>query len=65
MNIYIHGKEVTVQDGLTVTELMRVRDIPFLLAVELNGEYLERKLCHTTVLQEQDRLEFIESLSGG
>ena len=65
MNIYINGKEVSVQDELTVTDLMRVRDIPFMVVVELNGHILERRLCHTTLLQEQDRLEFIDRMGGG
>ena len=65
MTVFNNGVEETAEEGLTVTEFMKVKGIPLFVAVELNGEYLERKLCHTTVLKDQDKLEFVESLSGG
>ncbi|MCP3678523.1 MAG: sulfur carrier protein ThiS [Deltaproteobacteria bacterium] len=65
MNVVINGKEVTVPDGLTVTELMRVRDVPQMLVVELNGTILERRKCHTTLVEEDDQIEFIDRMGGG
>ncbi len=67
MKLSINAKEHTVSDGLNVVELLKENDVemPEMVSVELNGEILERSAFQTTVLKDNDNVEFLYFMGGG
>ena len=67
MNLTINGKPETAPDGVTVTELLRLRNVatPDMVSVELNGEILERGAFDATLIKDGDQLEFLYFMGGG
>ncbi len=67
MKITTNGTEAEVEDGITVTKLLAVREVkmPDMVSVELNGEILERAAFETTVVKEGDQVEFLYFMGGG
>lgn len=67
MKITTNGTETEVEDGITVTRLLSVRDVkmPDMVSVELNGEILERADFGTTIVREGDQVEFLYFMGGG
>jgi sulfur carrier protein len=50
-----------------MTELLTLNKVehPELVSVQLNGQFLDSKLYNTSVIQENDELEFLYFLGGG
>ena len=68
MELTINGEKETVdQDQLTVTELLKVKnvDMPEMVSVELNGEILDRELFEKTTVKNGDAVEFLYFMGGG
>lgn len=67
MNVVINAKSMDVPDALTVAALLEHQQVkmPDMVTVELNGEILERKVFAQTVLQSNDRIEFLYFMGGG
>ena len=67
MKLAVNGKESTVNDGLTVSELLRVEEVkmPEMVSVELNGEILKRTQFETKSLKDGDKIEFLYFMGGG
>ena len=67
MKLAVNGKESTVNDGLTVSELLRVEEVkmPEMVSVELNGEILKRTQFETKSLNDGDKIEFLYFMGGG
>ncbi|MFT5170503.1 MAG: sulfur carrier protein [Candidatus Marinamargulisbacteria bacterium] len=68
MDLTINGeKETLTQDGLTVTELLKAKnvDMPDMVSVELNGEILEREAFGKTQVKSGDEVEFLYFMGGG
>jgi sulfur carrier protein len=67
MNLMVNGNAVDIQEGITVTELLREQKVklPDMVSVELNGEILERAAFATTTLEAGDTVEFLYFMGGG
>lgn len=67
MKIMINGEQMEMGSQLTVAELLQQREIlsPDMVSVELNEEILARDAFATTLLQENDAVEFLYFMGGG
>lgn len=67
MNIKINGDPKELKDGLTVTELLKIENVemPDMVSVQLNDEFIDRANFSTTVLKENDKIDFLYFMGGG
>ena len=66
MKVSINGKQETLPDALSVSDLLASRKIRAeVVTVELNDAVLHRDQFHATHLKEGDRLEFLYYMGGG
>ena len=67
MEITVAGKKKQFDEGLTVTELIRLENVesPEYVTVTLNDEFLERSQFDTTVLKGGEEVEFLYFMGGG
>lgn len=67
MKIVVNGDSVEIAAGLSVSELLKVRQVklPDMVSVELNDNILERPEFETTKLAEGDRVELLYFMGGG
>jgi sulfur carrier protein len=68
MNIQINGKKETLDaTQLTVSELLTLKSVkmPDMVSVELNGDILDREAFDTTMLKNDDAVEFLYFMGGG
>ncbi len=67
MKLTANGKEVILNERLTVNELLAHQSVkmPEMVSVELNGRILRRSDFGTTVLNEGDQVEFLYFMGGG
>ncbi len=66
MEVVANGRPFRVEEGTSVAEFIRRRDLdPRYVVVERNGEPLERGRYDDTVLRDGDRLELVRAVAGG
>ncbi|MBI5555159.1 MAG: sulfur carrier protein ThiS [Elusimicrobia bacterium] len=67
MRIKINGKEQVIEKGLSVAELLIVNkvEMPDMVSVQLNGEFVRRGKFSQTVLKENDEIDFLYFMGGG
>ena len=67
MNVSINAEEVGVTDNLTVAALLVEQKVKWadMVAVELNGEILDRATFPTTVVKAGDKIELLYFMGGG
>jgi len=68
MTVRINGKEDTLEpEGLTIAELLKLKKVsmPDMVSVQLNGAILQRREFASTVVKENDRIEFLYFMGGG
>jgi sulfur carrier protein len=67
MKIMINGEQMEMAKPLTVAELLREREIesPEMVSVEINEQILAKDGFATTLLQENDTVEFLYFMGGG
>ena len=68
MRIILNGNEETVQDGITVQDLLtKSQSDPLAkgIAVAVNAEVMSREAWPTVVLSSGDRIEIIHAVQGG
>ncbi len=67
MKITINGKKEVVTESISVTDLLKEKDIeiPEMVSVELNDEILDRTEFETTHLKKHDQVEFLYFMGGG
>ncbi len=67
MKIMINGEQMEMGKHLTVAELLQERKVesPDMVSVEINEEILARDAFATTLLQENDAVEFLYFMGGG
>lgn len=68
MKIKINGIDsVLDKDNITVLELLGIKDVeaPDMVSVQYNGEIIEREEFDTTVIKENDDIEFLYFMGGG
>lgn len=67
MKIMVNGEYIELSRSLTVTELLKERQIesPDLVSVEVNEEILAKEAFATTHLRDTDTVEFLYFMGGG
>jgi sulfur carrier protein len=66
VRVTANGKPFEVDDGVSLTEFIRLRGLdPRYVVVERNGEPLERARYDDVVLRNGDRLELVRAVAGG
>ena len=67
MNLVINGKEININDGLTVNQLLAQENVqmPDMVSVKLNGQILKRTKFEGTLLKNDDKVEFLYFMGGG
>ncbi len=66
MRVTANGKPYEIDGGTTVSEFIRGQKLdPRFVAIERNGEPLERRRYDEVRLIEGDRLELVRAVAGG
>ena len=68
MNIRINGKEETLErKDIAISELLKLKQVsmPDMVSVQLNGSILQRKDFDSTLVKENDQIEFLYFMGGG
>lgn len=68
MKITINGEfEQFEKDGLSILNLLEVKNVesPDMVAVQLNGEFINKNNYSTTLVSENDTLDFLYFMGGG
>ena len=66
MNVRVNGKEMSIEAGTTVKQLLEQRQLsPNVVACELNEKILRRATLGEVLLKEGDVLEIIQMIGGG
>ncbi len=62
----VNGKQVELATGQTITEyLIALKINPATIAIEWNGEILDREKWSETPLSKDDKIEIIKFVGGG
>ncbi|MBV4418025.1 sulfur carrier protein ThiS [Clostridium tyrobutyricum] len=67
MNIKVNGEDRDIKDGVTVTEILKIENVemPDMVSVQLNDEFVDRDKFSSTVLKQDDKIEFLYFMGGG
>ncbi len=68
MEITVNGDSQTVeQSEVNVTSLLKIQSVemPEMVSVQLNGEFVERENFDSTLIKENDEIEFLYFMGGG
>ncbi|MNO75558.1 bifunctional sulfur carrier protein/thiazole synthase protein [compost metagenome] len=67
MNIKVNGEQKSYKEILTVTELLKAENVemPDMVSVQLNGEFLERDSFSEIKLKDNDEVDFLYFMGGG
>ncbi|MGL1893497.1 MAG: sulfur carrier protein ThiS [Spirochaetaceae bacterium] len=68
MILIINGEKKQISESiLMVTELLKVEnvDMPDMVSVQLNGEFVEREDFDSTKVSEGDEVDFLYFMGGG
>lgn len=67
MNITVAGKKKEYADGLTVKQLIEAEKVenPLYVTVTLNDEFVQSADFETTVIKDNDNIEFLYFMGGG
>jgi sulfur carrier protein len=67
MQIKVNGKDVKLENEISVRELLDVEQVqtPEYVTVQLNGEFVERDDFGKTVVKHGDVVEFLYFMGGG
>lgn len=68
MKITINGEDyLTAKETITIIELLEERNVarPETVSVQINGSFVKRKNFNTTVVKENDEVDFIFMMAGG
>lgn len=66
VKVRINGKEENVKKGSTILAVLEEKSVqPEMVAVELNGDLLEKEELANQTLNQGDTLEFLYYMAGG
>ncbi|HEV8422549.1 MAG TPA: sulfur carrier protein ThiS [Chthoniobacterales bacterium] len=66
MRVVLNGEPIDCASGLTITDLIRARNLPLeTILVERNGIALRRRDWPNEQLSEGDRIEILQVAAGG
>ncbi|MDP4145578.1 MAG: sulfur carrier protein ThiS [Bacillota bacterium] len=67
MKIKVNSEVKEIKDDVTVTEILQIQNVemPDMVSVQLNGEFVDRDKFSETKLKENDEIEFLYFMGGG
>lgn len=67
MKIKINGEQKEFTDVSNISSLLKANKVeqPEMVSVQLNGEFVERENFETTVVKENDEVDFLYFMGGG
>ncbi len=68
MKLKVNGEEKSIeQEKVTVTELLDINEVemPDMVSVQLNGEFVNRENYPSTSVNEGDEVDFLYFMGGG
>ena len=67
MNIKVNGEDKDIKDGVTITEILKIENVemPDMVSVQLNDEFVDRDKFSDTALKENDKIDFLYFMGGG
>ena len=66
LRIYVNGEGKEILNGLSLSELINLLELPVQrIAVELNRQVVRRLDWEKTFLKDEDRLEIVHFVGGG
>ena len=67
MIITVAGEKKEVKDGITIAELIVQENVetPEYVTVTINDEFIEKEQFESTVIKENDNVEFLYFMGGG
>lgn len=67
MNIKVNNEVKEIKDDVTVTEILEIEkvEMPDMVSVQLNNEFVEREKFADTKLKDGDEIEFLYFMGGG
>ncbi len=68
MKLTINQKEQVIdQDALSVVDLLKAMEVktPDMVSVQLNGTILRRSMFESTIVKENDKVNFLYFMGGG
>lgn len=64
--ITVNGRKEKIRDGMSVAQLLRAKNLRLeIVAVEINGQVIERDDYATLKLRSGDVMEFLYYMAGG
>lgn len=67
MKITVNGDNIKIGNSVSISALLTIKEVkmPEMVSVELNGDILDRGKFETTILKEDDKVEFLYFMGGG
>ena len=65
MQIFLNGKPLTVDDNISIDQLLERLSLKGRLAIEINQNILPRSKYHNYLIQANDTIEIIHAVGGG
>lgn len=68
MQILINGESENFEDqNISILKLLEIKNVesPDMVAVQLNGEFVDKKKYSSTFISDDDSLEFLYFMGGG
>lgn len=67
MKIKVNGAQQEIEAGLSVADLLvhNKVEMPDMVSVQLNGEFVQREHYGATTLKEDDEIDFLYFMGGG
>ena len=66
IDVTINGEKKTLADGTTVEDILKAKDVrPEMVAVELNGDLVQKGDYPNRILIKGDQMEFLFYMAGG
>lgn len=66
MVVKINGKGEEIKEGSTITNVLSEKGVRLeMVAVEFNGDFLDKSLFDNTKVNEGDEIEFLYYMGGG
>ena len=65
--ITVNGEKQEVKTPISVSELIKINNVaqPDMVSVQMNEEFVERENFDTTLLNENDSIDFLYFMGGG
>lgn len=67
MKVKVNGADQVIENVLSISELLKTNkvDKPEMVSVQINGEFLDRSAFESTLVKENDEVDFLYFMGGG